>query len=158
MVGIGYDIHKLAVGNSLILGGIKIDSEKGTVAYSDGDVLIHSIIDAMLGAAGLGDIGEHFPDNYAKYKDADSCKLLEIVNDWILKKGLQIVNIDASIILESPKLSSYKSAIKNNLAKILNVNPVRINVKAKTNEKQDSIGSNNSIAVYSICELVWDKN
>lgn len=153
MVGIGYDIHKLSINENLILGGIKIDSEKGTIAHSDGDVLVHSIIDAILGAAGLGDIGDHFPDNDIKYKDADSCKLLEIVNGWILEKKMQIVNIDATIILENPKLFSYKTEIKNNLAKILNIHPDRINIKATTNEKQDSIGSNDSIAVYSICQL-----
>jgi len=157
MVGIGYDIHKLSYGESLILGGISIVSEKGTIAHSDGDVLIHSIIDAILGAVGLGDIGDHFPDNDIRYKDANSYDLLKIVNGWILEKGLQIVNIDATIVLESPKLLSYKEAIKNNLEKILNINTNRINIKAKTNEKLDSIGANDSIAVYSICELIEKK-
>lgn len=155
MIGIGYDIHKLAEGEKLILGGIEIITPKGTLAHSDGDVLIHSIIDAMLGASGLGDIGEHFSDNNITYKDADSCELLEIVNNWILEKDFHIVNIDATIVLELPKLSSYKIAIKDNLAKILNISSEKINIKAKTNEKQDSIGANNSIAVYSICQLEY---
>ena len=153
MVGFGYDIHKLEQGEKLILGGIKILSNKKITAHSDGDVLIHSIIDALLGAAGLGDIGEHFPDNDPKYKDIDSTKLLKIVKQWIENKKLYIVNIDATIVLEAPKLSAYKNDIKNNLAKILNIQPAIINIKAKTNEQQDSIGSNNSIAVYSICQL-----
>ncbi len=153
MVGFGYDIHKLEQGEKLILGGIKILSNKKITAHSDGDVLIHSIIDALLGAAGLGDIGEHFPDNDPKYKDIDSTKLLEIVKQWIENKKLYIVNIDATIVLETPKLSAYKNDIKNNLAKILNIQPAIINIKAKTNEQQDSIGSNNSIAAYSICQL-----
>jgi 2-C-methyl-D-erythritol 2,4-cyclodiphosphate synthase len=154
MVGIGYDIHKLAPNQNLILGGINIISDKGTIAHSDGDVLIHSIIDAMLGAAGLGDIGDHFPDNDSKYKNIDSCKLLDIVYKWVLQKNFQIVNIDATIVLEHPKLQSYKLEIKNNLAKILNINPDKINIKATTNEKLDSIGANNSIAVYSVCQLI----
>jgi len=153
VVGFGYDIHKLEQGEKLILGGIKILSNKKITAHSDGDVLIHSIIDALLGAAGLGDIGEHFPDNDPKYKDIDSTKLLEIVKQWIENKKLYIVNIDATIVLETPKLSAYKNDIKNNLAKILNIQPAIINIKAKTNEQQDSIGSNNSIAAYSICQL-----
>jgi 2-C-methyl-D-erythritol 4-phosphate cytidylyltransferase/2-C-methyl-D-erythritol 2,4-cyclodiphosphate synthase len=153
MIGFGYDIHKLEEGEDLILGGIKITSNKGTIAHSDGDVLIHSIIDALLGAAGLGDIGECFPDTAPQYKNIDSSKLLKIVNQWIENKKLYIVNIDASIVLESPKLSAYKNDIKSNLSNILDIPKSVINIKAKTNEKQDSIGSNNSIVVYSICQL-----
>jgi len=153
MIGFGYDIHKLEQGKNLILGGIKIISNKGTVAHSDGDVLIHSIIDALLGAAGMDDIGECFPDDAPQYKDIESSKLLKIVEQWIKNRKLYIINIDATIVLETPKLSAYKNDIKNNIASILNIPPTLISIKAKTNEKQDSIGSNNSIAVYSICQL-----
>lgn len=153
MVGIGYDIHRLAAGKPLILGGIKIDSSLGTIAHSDGDVLVHSIIDALLGAAALGDIGEHFPDTDDKYKDVDSCQLLSIVNGMLIKQNLRIVNIDATIVLETPKLAKYKSLIKDNLAKILGILEQQINIKATTNEKLDSTGRGEAIAVYSICQL-----
>jgi 2-C-methyl-D-erythritol 2,4-cyclodiphosphate synthase len=153
MIGIGYDIHRLSANESLILGGIKIESNKGTIAHSDGDVLIHSIIDAILGAAGLGDIGDHFPDTDAKYKNIDSTELLLTVNRMIHNECLQIVNIDISIVLEFPKLFAYKNKIKDNLARILEIDVSKINVKATTNEKQDSVGANNSVVVYSVCEL-----
>ena len=154
MVGIGYDIHKLAKGESLILGGIKIESEIGTVAHSDGDVLIHSIIDALLGAASLGDIGDYFPDTSPKYKNIDSTELLLTVKEMLDKNGYSIVNIDATVVLEKPKLSDYKLTIKNNLAKILDISEKQINIKATTNEKLDSIGNSEAIAVFSVCQLV----
>jgi len=153
MVGIGYDIHKLAKGESLILGGIKIESEIGTVAHSDGDVLIHSIIDALLGAASLGDIGDYFPDTSPKYKNIDSTELLLTVKEMLDKNGYSIVNIDATVVLEKPKLSDYKLTIKNNLAKILDISEKQINIKATTNEKLDSIGNSEAIAVFSVCQL-----
>lgn len=153
MIGFGYDIHQLILGETLILGGIRIESDKGTLAHSDGDVLIHSIIDSLFGAAGLGDIGEHFPDTDIKYKNIDSGKLLAETIGIIVLNNLYIVNIDATIVLESPKLFSYKSKIRDNLAKILNIFPEQINIKATTNEKQDSIGTNSSIVAYSVCQL-----
>ena len=154
MVGIGYDIHRLESGQSLILGGIRIESEIGTVAHSDGDVLIHSIIDALLGAASLGDIGDYFPDSDSKYKGIASTELLIIVNRMLGENKLRIINIDATVVLEKPKLSSYKLLIKNNLAQILSISANQINIKATTNEKLDSIGNSNSIAVFSTCQLV----
>lgn len=153
MVGIGYDMHKLAPGESLILGGIKLDSEIGTVAHSDGDVLLHSIIDALLGAAGLGDIGEHFPDTDQKYKNSDSADLTREVIKMIIAKGLYIVNIDATIVLEKPKLSPFKKQISDKVAEICSLEPKQVNIKATTNEKTGFIGRGEGIVVHSICEL-----
>ena len=154
MIGFGYDIHQLAIGETLILGGITITSDKGTIAHSDGDVLIHSIIDAILGAAGMGDIGELFPDSAPKFLNIASTELLKIVDQKIKNKGLQIGNIDATIVLEHPKLLFYKAQIKDNIAQLLGVPAEKISIKAKTNEQQDSIGKQESIAVYSVCMLV----
>jgi len=156
MVGFGYDVHKLADGESLILGGIKIDSNIGTVAHSDGDVLIHSIIDAILGAAGMGDIGEHFPDTDEKWKDADSVQLLKAVLELIKSRKYRLVNVDAIIVLEKPKLLPYKEQIKTKLADLLLLDPDRVNIKATTSEKMGFIGRGEGIAVHSVCMLVVD--
>ena len=154
MVGFGYDIHRLAEGESLILGGIKIESSVGTVAHSDGDVLVHAIIDALLGAAGLGDIGEHFPDTDMKYKNADSIQLLLVVLNLIKSKNLHIINIDTTIVLEKPKLSHFKSQIKQNLANFMEIPSENVNIKAGTNEKLGFLGRNEAIAAYCVCELI----
>ena len=158
MIGIGYDIHKLAANKNLILGGIKIPSDFGTIAHSDGDVLIHSIIDAMLGAACLGDIGEHFPDTDPQYKNISSTELLDITNEKLIENGYIINHIDVTIILEKPNLKDYKPLIKENIALLLDILPDQVNIKAKTNEQQDSIGKQDAIAVHSICllERVYD--
>ena len=153
MVGFGYDIHRLAFGEELILGGIKIPSELGTVAHSDGDVLVHAIIDALLGASSLGDIGEYFPDNDIKYKDINSCSLLREVKLMIDNKNLQIVNIDTTIVLERPKLLAFKQEIKKNLASILELQENQVSIKATTNEKLGELGNNEGIVVFAICEL-----
>jgi 2-C-methyl-D-erythritol 2,4-cyclodiphosphate synthase len=158
MVGFGYDIHKLAEKESLILGGISIESSFGTVAHSDGDVLVHSIIDALLGAAGLGDIGEHFPDDNMQYKNADSIQLLVVVLNLIKSKNLKIINIDTTIVLEKPKLSLYKSKIRENLAEILAISSENINIKAGTNEKLGFLGRGEAIASYCVCELIAVNN
>lgn len=153
MTGIGYDTHKLEKGESLILGGIKLESEYGTVAHSDGDVLLHSLIDAMLGAAGLGDIGDHFPDTDEKYKNADSVKLTIEVLNMLKEKHYEIVNVDATIILEKPKLKHYKEQIRQKIAEILNIKAERVNIKATTNEKMGFLGREEGIAVLSVCEI-----
>jgi 2-C-methyl-D-erythritol 2,4-cyclodiphosphate synthase len=153
MVGIGYDIHRLESGNSIILGGVEIPADFGVAAHSDGDVLVHSIIDAMLGAAGLGDIGDYFPDTDERYKNANSCDLLKIIFEMLKSRGYEIVNIDATIVLERPKLADYKVKIKENLVKLLDLSDTQINIKATTNEKLDSIGTKSAIAVFSVCEL-----
>lgn len=153
MVGIAYDIHRLAAGESLILGGIKIESEIGTIAHSDGDVLIHSIIDALLGAASLGDIGEHFPDTDPAYKNINSQELLITIKKLLVKNNLKIINIDTTIILEKPNLKKYKLAIKNNIASLLDLLPNQVSIKATTNEKLGSIGAGKAIAALATCQL-----
>lgn len=153
MVGFGYDVHKLETNNKLILGGILISEEFGTIAHSDGDVLTHSIIDALLGAAGLGDIGELFPDSSPEYKDADSMVLLAEVLNKIDDSGYKIVNIDTLIQLEKPKLLKYKEDIRYNLSKACGIDISRINIKAGTNEKMGFIGRSEGIGVFSVCLL-----
>ncbi len=153
MIGFGYDTHRLAAGETLILGGIKIDSDIGTVAHSDGDVLLHSIMDALLGAAGLGDIGEHFPDTSPDFKNADSSGLAGIIVNMLSQRSLTIINVDATIVLEKPKLMKYKEMIRENTASIIGIPAGRVNIKATTNEKMGAEGRSESITVYSVCEI-----
>ena len=133
-VGTGWDLHKLASGRRLVLGGVVIPSEKGCVGHSDGDALLHAIIDALLGASGLEDIGTLFPDTDPAYKDADSAKLLTQVVEKIKQLGFSISNVDTTVILQAPKLGPYKAEIKRRLAELLGVEPNCIGVKAKTAE------------------------
>lgn len=143
-VGLGYDIHKLKKGRRLILGGVQIPFPKGLLGHSDADVLIHSIIDALLGAIGEGDIGEHFPDDDKRYKDISSEKLLKEVAKRIIRKKATIVNIDTVIICEKPRILEYKQEMRENICRILNINKDQINIKAKTQEgleKQEAISS-----------------
>jgi 2-C-methyl-D-erythritol 2,4-cyclodiphosphate synthase len=153
MVGFGYDLHRLKENESLILGGVNIEWEKGTVAHSDGDVLLHSIMDAVLGAAGLGDIGEHFPDTDIEYKNADSMALARKVFQMIAQLNYKIINIDATIVAEKPKMLNYKEQMKKNIAEIFSLNEQRVNIKATTNEKLGYLGNSEGIAVYSVCEI-----
>ncbi|MDT3740382.1 MAG: 2-C-methyl-D-erythritol 2,4-cyclodiphosphate synthase [Candidatus Kapabacteria bacterium] len=155
MIGFGYDVHRLESGKNLILGGIPISDEIGPIAHSDGDVLVHSIMDALLGAAGLGDIGEHFPNTSKKYKNADSIVLLCEVLIMIDKAGFKIVNIDTLIQLEKPKLKEFKDIIRKNLAIVCGIDVKRINIKAGTNEKMGFIGRSEGISVYSVCQLEY---
>jgi 2-C-methyl-D-erythritol 2,4-cyclodiphosphate synthase len=157
MVGMGYDLHRLVQGKKLILGGVPIESENGTIAHSDGDVLIHSLVDAILGAAGLGDIGEHFPDTYPEYKDADSSIFIEEAMRLLKKNNFSITNIDATIILEKPKLSQYKNIIRQNIARFCKISVDRVNIKAKTGEKIGVIGNKEAIAAMCVCEIQQDK-
>ena len=157
-IGIGYDIHKLVSNKPLIIGNVKIPYKKGFFAHSDGDVLIHSIIDALLGAANLGDIGSHFPDNNPEYKNIDSAILLKKTNKLINDKKYIINNIDTTIICERPKLNIYINKIKTRLSEILNINTDKISIKAKTKEKLDSAGKGKAIEVYAICLLELKNN
>jgi len=145
--GNGYDIHQFAKNKKMYLCGIEIKSDFGFLAHSDGDVAIHSIIDALLGAAGYGDIGEFFPDNDEKFKNIDSKELLKYVVNLLETTGYEIVNIDVTIIAETPKLSPYKKEMKKSIQQLTNCN--HINIKATTNEKLDSIGQKKAIAVIS---------
>jgi 2-C-methyl-D-erythritol 2,4-cyclodiphosphate synthase len=153
MVGFGYDLHRLERGKTLVLGNIKIDSEFGVVAHSDGDVLIHSLVDALLGAVGMGDIGELFPDTDIKYKDMDSKYFLEYTIDLLKNNSFEITNLDITIILQQPKLSPYKLAIKNKIAEICRIDAASVNIKAKTNEKLGYLGNSEGVAAYSICQI-----
>ena len=154
-MGIGYDIHPFIKNKQMFLGGIKIQSQYGFKAHSDGDVLIHSVIDALLGAAGAGDIGEFFPDTDPKYKGADSVILLKEIYKFISNIGYKIVNIDIIIIAEIPKINPYKDKIRTKLAKILNLQKNKLNIKATTSEKMGFIGREEGVAVKSIAALKY---
>lgn len=149
-VGIGYDVHALAAGRPLILGGVKIPHDVGLKGHSDADVLLHSIIDALLGAAALGDIGKHFPDTDPDYEDADSMILLSNVRNLLQKEMFSIVNVDATIIAEAPKMQQHIEPMRKNIAEALNCGLSQVSVKATTNEKLDAIGQQKGIAVHSV--------
>lgn len=152
-VGIGYDIHQLAEGRDLIIGGVKIPHSKGLLGHSDADVLIHAIIDAMLGAAALPDIGTLFPDDKEEFKDISSVILLERVYELILKTGYKINNIDSNIIAQEPKMMPHIPEMKKVLAKTLNINVDSISIKAKTNEKMDAVGEMRAIEANAVVLL-----
>ncbi len=148
-IGIGYDVHKLIKGRKLILGGVEIPYSLGLEGHSDADVLLHAISDAILGAASLGDIGEHFPNTDSQYKDISSLILLEKVNQLVKNKGYRVVNVDAVILAEAPKLSVYKMEMKARISKALNSNSDDIGIKATTNEGLGFIGKGEGIACYA---------
>lgn len=154
-IGIGYDIHRLVEGRELVIGGIKITHEKGLLGHSDADVLVHAIIDAMLGALALDDIGTLFPDTDPKYKNIDSTILLKHVYEKIKAQGYRIANIDSNIIAQSPKMMPYIPKMKNVLAQILQIELDEISIKAKTKEKLDAVGEN--LAIESNAVVLLDK-
>ena len=151
--GIGYDIHKLISGRKLILGGVEIPHLKGLLGHTDADVLIHAIIDALLGAGGLGDIGEHFPDSDPKWKDMNSLELLKIVQKTLCEKKIRINNIDCTIIAEEPKLGKYFNEMKKNISAILDIKENAINLKAKTNEGLGPVGNKEAICAFAVASL-----
>ena len=151
--GIGYDLHRLAEGRKLILGGIEVPFHKGPVGHSDGDALAHAICDALLGAAGLGDIGTHFPDTDPKWKGVSSLRFLERVRDLLAEHQLHISHMDAIVITEKPKLGPHFPAMREALAKSLGISVSAINLKAKTNEGVDAIGHGEAIAAQAIVTL-----
>lgn len=153
MTGLGYDLHRLEKGKKLIIAGVEVDSEIGAVAHSDGDCALHAITDAILGAASMDDIGEHFPDNDPKYKNADSAILLSEVIETINNMGLVIINIDCTIILEKPKLKAYKPLMKKRVAEICNIDQSNVSIKAKTNERIGDIGNGKAIASLAVCQI-----
>ena len=152
-IGQGYDIHALVEGRALILGGVPIDYPKGLLGHSDADVLLHAVIDALLGAAGLGDIGRHFPDTDESYRGADSRVLLRETIGLVQATGYQIGNVDASIICQAPKLATYIPQMVANIAEDLRTSPQHINVKAKTNEKLGHLGRGEGVAVHAVALL-----
>jgi 2-C-methyl-D-erythritol 2,4-cyclodiphosphate synthase len=153
LTGIGYDSHRLESGRKLILGGIEIPSELGLAGHSDADVLTHAVIDALLGAAGLGDIGEHFPDSDERYRDADSIELLETVIPRVVAQGLELINVDSTLVMERPKLGPYREAIRERLATVLGLAPGRVNVKATTGEGIGFVGRGEGVAALAIASL-----
>jgi 2-C-methyl-D-erythritol 2,4-cyclodiphosphate synthase len=152
-IGNGYDLHTLVEERDLILGGVKIDHEKGLLGHSDADVLTHAIMDALLGALSLGDIGHYFPPTDDRWKGADSLKLLDQVYQLVKSKGWQLVNLDSVILAERPKMKPHLPAMREKIAAVMAVNPELIGIKATTNEKQDSIGAENAIAVHAVVLL-----
>ena len=152
-IGFGYDSHRFEEGRKLVLGGVEFPDETGLKGHSDADVLIHAIIDALLGAAALDDIGSHFPDTDPKWKNADSAMLLEAVMKEIRTAGYQVANVDATVICERPKLRPHVELIRDRLANAMNIGKGRISVKGKTNEKMDDVGAGIGIEVHAVCLL-----
>ena len=152
-VGMGYDVHRLVPDRELILGGVKIDYKLGLLGHSDADVLLHAVMDALLGAAALGDIGKHFPDTDPCYKGADSIRLLEAVRDLVKQEGYRVGNVDATIIAQQPKMRPHIERMRGNIAKALEVDVSRINVKATTEEGLGFTGSGEGISAQAICLL-----
>ena len=152
-IGTGYDVHRLTEERKLILGGVDIPYEKGLLGHSDADVLIHAIMDGMLGALALGDIGKHFPDTDEEYKGADSMKLLKCVNDLINEKGYVVNNIDSIIIAQAPKMAPHIQSMRKNIADVLNTSIDNISVKATTEEGLGFTGTKQGISAQSICLL-----
>ncbi|MBP3305185.1 MAG: 2-C-methyl-D-erythritol 2,4-cyclodiphosphate synthase [Oscillospiraceae bacterium] len=152
-IGHGYDVHRLVPGRDLILGGIKIPYELGLDGHSDADVLLHAVSDALLGAAGLGDIGRHFPDTDPQYRGADSLKLLEIVGQKVAAAGYRVGNIDVTMIAQKPKLKDYIGAMERNIAAALKTDAGRINVKATTEEHLGFTGTCEGMACHAVCLL-----
>ncbi len=157
-IGFGYDSHRfsddLSVDKPFILGGITIPYTKHCVAHSDGDVLFHALADALLGALALPDIGQNFPDNDPANKNLDSAKIIEFVVSQVEEKGFRINNIDLTVILEQPKLSPFKEAIRENVARLCHLSLDRVSVKAKTNEKMDAIGAGQGVAVHAAVSVI----
>ena len=157
-VGMGYDVHKLVEGRDLILGGVKIDWEKGLLGHSDADVLLHAIMDALLGAAALGDIGKHFPDNDPAYKGADSLMLLGRVGEILSEEGYVIENIDSTIIAQKPKMAPHIEQMRKNIADTLGLDISRVNVKATTEEGLGFTGTGEGISAQAVALIMSVEN
>jgi 2-C-methyl-D-erythritol 2,4-cyclodiphosphate synthase len=153
LVGIGFDSHRLVAGRKLILGGVNVPNDRGLDGHSDADVLAHAVIDALLGAAGLGDIGEHYPDTDERWRDADSMQLLADVVRRVREAGLQPVNVDCTVVLEAPKLAPYRQAIRARLAEVLGLDVARVNVKASTGEGMGFVGRGEGVAALATAGL-----
>ena len=152
-IGHGYDVHRLVEGRDLILGGVKLDYPMGLDGHSDADVLLHAVSDALLGAAGVGDIGLHFPDTDPRYKGADSLRLLEVVGEKVKERGFRVGNIDVTMIAQKPKLRPHIPAMQENIAKALGIDPSRVNVKATTEERLGFTGRQEGMSCHAVCLL-----
>jgi len=151
--GIGWDSHRLAAGRPLILGGVTIAHDRGLDGHSDADVLTHAVIDALLGASALGDIGQHFPDSDERYRDADSMELLRTVVAMLAERGLRVAHVDTTVVMERPKLAGHREAIRASLAAALGVEPGQVNVKASTGEGMGFIGREEGVAALTVATL-----
>lgn len=151
--GMGYDVHRLTEGRKLIVGGVEIPYEKGLLGHSDADVLLHAVTDAILGAAGLGDIGRHFPDTEEAWKGADSAVLLTRAMALVREQGYRVGNVDATIVAQAPKLAPYIPAMRENIARCLGVEAAQVNVKATTEEHLGFTGRGEGMAAYAVCGL-----
>ena len=154
LFGYGYDVHRLAEGLPLVLGGVNIPSPVGCVAHSDGDVLLHAVCDALLGAAGLGDIGEHFPDTDARYKGISSLLLLREVVALLSKKDYKVINIDCTLVLEKPKILPFKELMRENIATAVGIDTHRVNVKATTSEKLGFVGEGRGAVAHAVASVL----
>ena len=152
-VGLGYDSHRLAEGRRLVVGGVEIPFERGLDGHSDSDVLTHAVIDAVLGAAGLGDIGAHFPDTDERWRDADSIELLVVVAGMVGEHGYRVGNVDCTVVMEAPKLAPHRDAIRARLAAALGVGESQVNVKASTGERMGFVGREEGVAALAIATL-----
>ena len=152
-IGHGYDVHKLVEGRDLILGGVKIDYEKGLLGHSDADVLLHAVSDSLLGAAALGDIGKHFPDTDPQYKGADSLELLRVVGEKVKNAGYKVGNIDVTMIAQRPKLKDHIPTMRENIARVLNLEVDQVNVKATTEEHLGFTGDGSGMSCHAVCLL-----
>ena len=153
-VGQGYDIHRLEPGCPLVIGGVPIPSERGAAGHSDADVLMHAVVDALLGAAKAGDIGRRYPDTDSSYRGADSRRFLVETAELLRARGWEPLNIDASVLLQEPKLGPHIAAMERNLAEHLGIAPERVSVKAKTNEREDAVGQGRAVACHAVVLLV----
>ena len=149
-IGMGYDVHRLVEGRKLVLGGVTIPFEKGLLGHSDADVLVHAVCDALLGAAGLGDIGLHFPDTDSEYKDIASIKILAKTYELISAKGFSIMNLDSTIFADAPKLSPYRDAMQKNISRTIEIEQNRVNIKATTFEGLGMIGKGEGIGAMCV--------
>ena len=151
--GIGYDSHRMAAGRRLVIGGVEIAHERGLAGHSDADVLAHAITDALLGAAGLGDIGEHFPPGEERWRDADSMELLELIVGIVAGGGLEIVNVDCTVVMEAPQIGPYRAAIRARLERALGLPAGRVNVKATTGEGMGFVGRGEGVAALAVASV-----
>ena len=152
-MGAGYDLHRLVDGRPLILGGVHVPSDRGALGHSDADVVCHAVTDAVLGAASLGDIGGHFPDTEARWKNASSIDLLRRAVDLARQSGYRVVNIDVVVVLERPKIGPYRDAIRAGVAAAAGIQPARVSIKGKTNEGLDAVGRGEAIAAHAVALL-----
>jgi 2-C-methyl-D-erythritol 2,4-cyclodiphosphate synthase len=153
LAGIGFDCHRFAAGRRLVLGGVEIPHERGLEGHSDADALTHAVIDALLGAAGLGDIGEHFPDTDERWRDADSLALLETVLTSVTTAGFAVENVDCTVVLEAPRLAPHRQEIRERLARALNLPVTRVSVKATTGEGMGFVGRGEGVAALAVASV-----